>query len=120
MKVLIVDDNKQFLEAFNFLLQENFADKIEEVYLATNGEECLTILKKIAIDIVFMDLEMPVMNGIEATHKIIDLYRNIKVVAVSFHSELEDVKKMLEAGARNYIIKEEISPEAVKRCFTKL
>jgi len=37
MKVLIVDDNKQFLEAFNFLLQENFADKIEEVYLATNG-----------------------------------------------------------------------------------
>lgn len=120
MKVLIVDDNKQFLEAFNFLLQENFADKIEEVYLATNGEECLTILKKIAIDIVFMDLEMPVMNGIEATRKIIDLYRNIKVVAVSFHSELEDVKKMLEAGARNYIVKEELSPEAVKRCFTKL
>ncbi|MGM0503836.1 MAG: response regulator transcription factor [Bacteroidota bacterium] len=120
MVILIVDDNKQFIEAFKFLLQENFADRIEEIFEASNGAECLDILKRNAIDIVFMDLEMPVMNGIEATRKIIDLYRNIKVVAVSFHSELEDVKKMLEAGARNYIIKEELSTEAIERSFSKL
>ncbi|MFP4025890.1 MAG: response regulator transcription factor [Thiohalospira sp.] len=120
MNILIVDDNKQFLEAFKFLLQEHFAERIDEILEASNGAECLEILKKNAVDLVFMDLEMPVMDGIEATNKIVDMYRNIKVIAVSFHSELEDVKKMLEAGARNYIIKEEINPEAVERCLKKL
>jgi CheY-like chemotaxis protein len=120
MNILIVDDNKQFLEAFKFLLQEHFVDKAEEIFEASNGFESLEILKKNPVDLVFMDLEMPVMDGIEATKKIIDMYRNIKVIAASFHSELEDVKKMLEAGARNYIVKEEISPEAIERCFTKL
>lgn len=120
MNILIVDDNKQFLEAFSFLLQENFANKIDELFEASNGQECLDILKKKSVDLIFMDLEMPVMNGVETTKKIIDMYRNIKVIAVSFHSELEDVKKMLEAGARNYIIKEEISPETIEKCFTKI
>ncbi len=120
MTVLIVDDNKQFLEAFKFFLQENFSDRIEEIFEVSNGQECLDILKRNAIDIVFMDFEMPVMNGVEATKIIVDLYRNLKVVAVSFHSELEDMEKMLEAGARNYIIKEEISPEAVEKCFTNM
>ncbi|MFO7828881.1 MAG: response regulator transcription factor [Bacteroidales bacterium] len=120
MNVLIVDDNRQFLEAFRFLLQEHFSDRTDEIFEASNGQECLELLKKKSIDLVFMDLEMPVMNGVEATKKIVDMYRNIKVIAVSFHSELEDVKKMLEAGARNYIVKEEISPEAIEKCFTKI
>lgn len=120
MNVLIVDDNRQFLEAFRFLLQEHFADRTDEIFEASNGQECLELLKKKSIDLVFMDLEMPVMNGVEATKKIVDMYRNIKVIAVSFHSELEDVKKMLEAGARNYIVKEEISPEAIEKCFIKI
>lgn len=120
MNVLIVDDNKQFLEAFKFLLYEHFSERIETIFEASNGQECLDILKRNAIDIVFMDFEMPVMNGVEATQKIIDLYRNLKVIAVSFHSELEDMKKMLEAGARNYIIKEEISPDAIEKYFTNI
>ena len=60
---------------------------------------------------------MPVMDGIEATKKIVDNYRNIKIIAVSFHSEFEDIKSMLEAGARNYIIKEEITPKAIANCM---
>ncbi|MEE4197626.1 MAG: response regulator transcription factor [Bacteroidales bacterium] len=120
MIVLIVDDNKQFIEAFRFFLEEHFKDRVEKIMEASNGLECIDILQKNAVDIVFMDLEMPVMNGIEATQKIIDLYRNITVVAVSFHSELEDIKQMLEAGARNYIIKEELSPEVIERCLKKM
>ena len=64
-----------------------------------------------------MDKQMPIMDGIEATKKIVDQYRKIKVVAVSFHSEFEDIRSMLEAGARNYLIKEEITPKSVANCL---
>ena len=117
MKIIIVDDNKEFREAFRFILEENFSDKYEQLYEAENGAECLEIIKKESIDIVFMDRQMPIMNGIEATKKIVDQYRNIRVIAVSFHSEFEDIKSMLEAGARNYIIKEEITPKIVANCL---
>ena len=64
-----------------------------------------------------MDKQMPVMDGVEATKYIVDQYRNIIVIAVSFHSELLDIKTMLEAGARNYIIKEEITPKTISNCL---
>ncbi|MBI9054704.1 MAG: response regulator [Bacteroidales bacterium] len=117
MKIIIVDDNKEFREAFRFLLIENFKEKIKALYEAGNGKECLEIIQKESVDFVFMDKQMPVMDGIEATKKIVDQYRNIKVIAISFHSEFEDIKSMLEAGARNYIIKEEITTETVSNAL---
>ena len=117
MNILIVDDNKQFREAFRFILQENFSEQYENIYEAENGAECLNIISNQSIDVVFMDKQMPVMDGIEATKKIVDQYRKIRIIAVSFHSEFEDIKSMLEAGARNYIIKEEITPKVIANCF---
>jgi len=113
MKIIIVDDNKEFREAFRFLVEENFNDQIDYILEAENGKECLDKIRKKHVDIVFMDKQMPIMDGIEATKKIVDQYRNIKVIAVSFHSEFEDIKSMLEAGARNYLIKEEITPKTI-------
>ncbi|PLX13343.1 MAG: hypothetical protein C0597_11845 [Marinilabiliales bacterium] len=117
MNIIIVDDNSEFRDAFKFMLQEKLNDKYDNLYEAENGEECLNIVRKHSVDIVFMDKQMPVMDGVHATKRIVDQYRNIKVIAVSFHSELDDIKAMLEAGARNYIIKEEISPEIVLKCI---
>jgi DNA-binding NarL/FixJ family response regulator len=117
MNILIVDDNKEFREAFKFMIKENLDNKYEQLFEAENGEKCLDIISKESIDVVFMDKQMPVMDGVEATKKIVDQYRHIKVIAVSFHSELDDIKVMLEAGARNYIIKEEISPKSVLNCL---
>lgn len=117
MNILIVDDNKQFREAFRFILQENFSDKYEFIYEAENGKECLRLINEESIDVVFMDKQMPVMDGIEATKLIVDQYRKIRIIAVSFHSEFEDIKNMLEAGARNYIIKEEITPKSIANCL---
>ena len=120
MNILIVDDNKRFTEALKFMILEHFSDRVTEIFLAYNGAECLDILLKKSIDIVFMDKEMPIMNGVEATKKAVDMYRDIKIIAVSFHSELQDITGMLEAGARNYIIKEEINPEIISKCLTKI
>ena len=117
MNILLVDDNKQFREAFKFILEENLSEKYDKLYQAENGKECIKMVKKHTIDYIFMDKEMPVMNGVEATKQIVDNYRNIKIIAVSFHSELEDIQGMLEAGARNYIVKEEITKEVIARCL---
>jgi len=119
MNVLLVDDNKHFIEALKFMILEHFSDRISELFVAYNGVECLDILKKQSVDIVFMDKEMPVLNGTETTKKVIDMYRDIKIIAVSFHSELQDITQMLEAGARNYIVKEEITPETIEKCLNK-
>lgn len=117
MNILIVDDNKEFREALTYIIKENLANKYNVIYTAENGAECLDIIRKESVDVVFMDKQMPIMDGVEATKKIVDQYRNINVIAVSFHSELADIKTMLEAGARNYIVKEEITPEAIANCL---
>ena len=117
MNILIVNDNKEFRTAFRFILEENFSEIIENIYEAENGKKCLETIYEENIDVVFMDKQMPVMDGIEATKRIVDQYRNVRVVAVSFHSEFEDIKSMLEAGARNYMVKEEITPKAIANCL---
>jgi len=120
MNILIVDDNKRFADALKFMILEHFSDRVSEIFNANNGVECLDILLKKSIDIVFMDKEMPVMDGVETTKKAVDMYRDLKIIAVSFHSEIQDITRMLEAGARNYIVKEEITPEIINKCLSKI
>jgi len=118
MKILIVDDSKHFVKALRFMLEENFSDKIEEILEASNGQEAIDFVSNYAIDTIFMDLEMPVMDGVKATKYIVDRYRNIQIIAVSFHSEFHDIQRMIEAGARNYLIKEEVNIESLERCLS--
>lgn len=117
MNILIVDDSKHFIKALKFIIAEHFSENVDKVFEAYNGQEALEIISKKTVDIVFMDKEMPIMDGVEATKKIVDNYRNIKVIAISFHSEFKDIQKMIEAGARNYIIKEEVNAELLKKCL---
>ena len=99
------------------MVEESSKERIDNIYQASNGVEALNILKKQHIDVVFMDIEMPEMNGIEATRKATEFNRFLTIIALSFHQEMEFVMQMLEAGARNYIIKEEINTDTLKRVF---
>jgi YesN/AraC family two-component response regulator len=117
LNILLVDDNKHFLQALKYMVEESSNEKIDRIYQANNGVEALNILKKQHVDVVFMDIEMPEMNGIEATKKATELNRFLTIIALSFHQEMEYVMQMLEAGARNYIIKEDINTETLKRVF---
>ena len=117
LNVLLVDDNKHFLQALKFMVEESSNDRIDKIFQANNGLEALNILKKQHVDVVFMDIEMPEMNGIEATRKATEFNRFLTIIALSFHQEMEYVMQMLEAGARNYIIKEDINSDTLKRVF---
>ena len=117
LNILLVDDNKHFLQALKFMVEESSNDRIDKIFQANNGLEALNILKKQHVDVVFMDIEMPEMNGIEATRKATEFNRFLTIIALSFHQEMEYVMQMLEAGARNYIIKEDINSDTLKRVF---
>jgi CheY-like chemotaxis protein len=119
LKILIVDDNPIFIRLFSKLLQTSFEELIDRVDSAENGKECIEKVQKSSYDVVFMDLEMPILSGVEATKYISENFRNIKVVAVSLHRELGSIQKMLEAGAKNYIIKEKISKEYIGGLLAK-
>ena len=114
-KILLVDDHPHFVKALKFMLLDYFEDKIESIDVATNGEECINVLREKYIDIIFMDIDMPIMNGVDATKEAINLCRNLVVIALSFHAEMKYIIKMIEAGARNYIIKEEINKEILEK-----
>ncbi|MFW6326987.1 MAG: response regulator transcription factor [Bacteroidota bacterium] len=115
--ILIVDDNARFIESFHTILMFYFSEKIENIYTASNAEECLNVLVKNKVEIVFMDFDMPEKNGEELTRIITEYYRYIKIIAVSFHKEHQVLSRMILAGARAYINKEEINRETLSRCF---
>lgn len=116
-KVLIADDNPHFAKALKFMLLDSFQDRLEDVIIVKDGAECLTELHKKIYDMVFMDINMPKINGIDATREATNLYRNLVVVAVSFHSEMKYVVQMIEAGARSYIIKDEICRDSLDKAL---
>lgn len=79
-------------------------------YLANNGEELLQQLQKDArIDLVLMDLQMPIMNGIETTLQVKKLYPQIKVLVLTMFDDDEHLFNAIMAGASGYILKEDNS-----------
>jgi len=117
-KVLIADDNPHFAKALKFMLLDSFQDRIEDINTVKDGEECLKELNRKIYDMVFMDINMPKINGIEATREATTIYRNLVVVAVSFHSEMKYIVQMIEAGARSYIIKDEICRDSLEKALS--
>jgi DNA-binding NarL/FixJ family response regulator len=116
-KILIADDNPHFAKALKFMLLDSFQDQIDEIGIVKDGDECLGELSSKIYDTVFMDINMPKMNGIEATREATQLYRNLIIIAVSFHSEMKYIIQMIEAGARSYIIKDEICKETLEKAL---
>ena len=116
-KILIADDNPHFAKALKFMLLDSFQLQVDEINIVKDGDECLEELNNKLYDIVFMDINMPKMNGIETTREATQQYRNLIIIAVSFHSEMKYIVQMIEAGARSYIIKDEISKETLEKAL---
>lgn len=79
---------------------------IDTVYEVSDGLECVRFFENGGeSDLVFMDIEMPKMNGIEATSKILSIYPEINIIALSMYADEEYYTKMIEAGAKGFILK---------------
>lgn len=108
-RILIVDDNKNNRMTLQFLL-EDFEDENPDhalaLFQAENGQEAVHMCQKEAYDIIFMDIMMPQMDGIEATKLIRAIHpKNVLIVACSALSDNEHKNQILSAGAEDYITK---------------
>lgn len=105
-KVAVVDDHVLLSSAIGEMI--NGFESFECLFSCGNGKELLTKLTNPlnAVDIVLMDVKMPVMDGVEATAALAEMHPQIKVVALSMEDGEETIIKMLRAGAKGYLLKD--------------
>jgi len=103
INIIIADDHKIFLEGLSELLSK----EVDLNILGGSGNrlEILEILENQEVHLVIMDIDMGELSGIDLTDEIIQKYPDLKVLALSMHGEKNYIVKMLEAGAKGYILK---------------
>lgn len=106
IKILIVDDHKLVRTGICYTLKaseySHLIDRIDEV---TNGKEAIERSKVFAYDIILMDINMPEMDGIIATAEIIKENKKANIIALSMHSDDYEIRSMIKAGAKGYLLK---------------
>ncbi len=103
INVFVVDDHQIFLDGIISLLQDEPTIKIAGT--AQNGKDAIERIKGIPVDVILMDINMPEMDGIEATKIIRKTNPNIKILMLTMHSEPRFIKECLEIGAKGYVLK---------------
>ena len=103
IRILIADDHAIFRTGLATLLKK--IARITSIKLASNGKEVLEIIKAEDIDVILMDINMPLLNGIETTRHISMYYDHIKVIALSMYDDQHTILEMNNAGAMGYLLK---------------
>ena len=103
IKIFLVDDHNLFREGLRFLLSGN--ELISEIYEAENGKELLKKVLDVKPDIILMDIEMPEMNGIEATKETLKIFPEAKIIALSMYANENFYSEMIDAGAKGFLLK---------------
>lgn len=101
--VVLVDDHQLFREGLKLLLKR--LDCVSEIKEAKDGASFLDLLHDFHPDIVFMDIEMPVMDGITATEKALNKNSELNIVALSMYGDENYYTRMISAGARGFMLK---------------
>lgn len=110
IKVLIADDDKIVRDSMKIILE---MDKdIEVVGTAANGDEAFEFCMKNNVDVVLMDIRMPVCDGVLGTKKIKEVFKDIKVIILTTFSDDEYILEALKNGASGYLLKN-ISPDKI-------
>jgi two-component system, NarL family, nitrate/nitrite response regulator NarL len=108
-RVLVAEDDEAFLETLEAVLEAD--GRFGVVGRARNGREAVDLAERLRPDIVVMDIEMPVMDGIEATRLLRERHPGLPVVAISGHDYEERVLEIRAAGADDYVRKARLEEE---------
>ncbi|MGF7231967.1 response regulator transcription factor [Arachidicoccus sp.] len=104
IKIALIDDQQLFRQGLALLI--NSIPEFELLFEASNGEDFLQTIKHQAYpQIVLLDMEMPVMNGIELNKQLHEQYPSIKVIILSVHDKQRLITHMIQAGACGYLLK---------------
>jgi DNA-binding NarL/FixJ family response regulator len=102
--IIIVDDHNLFRSGLKVLLED--FELINHIYEAANGLEFLDIVGKNPVDIAFMDIDMPNMDGVEATARSLEKFPDLKIIALSMYGDEQYYYKMINAGVKGFLLKD--------------
>lgn len=118
INIAIADDHVLYRAGVKTALSQK--KDIKVIAEADNGMQLLNLLKHIQPDVILLDIQMPIMDGISTLPEIKKLYPHIKVIMLTMHDDHSMIAKLMELGANSYLTKNsdsEIIYEAIKTCF---
>lgn len=118
INILIADDHTVLMDGFISIFKN--VDNFHVVASVNNGAKVLEVLAEKEVDIVLLDINMPVLNGVETCKKISKEYPEVKVIALSMYRQASFIKRMRQNGAKGYVLKDdtaEIITEAIQKVY---
>lgn len=118
ISVIIADDHVLYRAGVKTSLSAKKDVKV--IAEADNGQHLLNLIRSIPCDVILLDIQMPVMGGIEALPEIRKILPNVKVIMLTFLEDQSMITKLMELGANSYLLKTsdvEVIYEAIKTCF---
>ncbi len=112
IQLLIADDHQVILDGFTSIF-ESIPD-INVVATCRNGQQVLDFLAIQKVNVVLLDINMPIMNGVETCKKISRSFNDVKVIALSMYDQQSYFKRMLQYGALGYLLKDDSTEEIVR------
>lgn len=111
IKLLVVDDQSIVRDGIKMIL--SLSNEIEVLGTSENGQSAINFLHNNQVDIVLMDVRMPILNGVEATKLIKDKWPNIKIIILTTFNDDELIFEALKNGASSYMLKDISSEELI-------
>lgn len=105
IKLAVVDDHDLFRKGLIALLKD--FKEFEVIIEASNGEGLLTQLKNIKVDVILLDLQMPIMDGIETTERLQNKYVDTKIIILTSHNEEGFIHHLIGKGAHGFLLKDQ-------------
>lgn len=118
IKVAIADDHALFRAGVKTALSNR--KDVQMIAEAENGMQLLNLLKHIKPDVLLLDIQMPIMDGLTALPEVKKLYPDIKVIMLSMHNDHSVITRMMEIGANSYLTKDsdsEMIYQAIRTCY---
>ncbi len=116
IRILLADDHQVLIDGFKSIFER--VDDIRVVGAANNGKEVLDFLSQKTVDVVLLDINMPVLNGVETCKRITKKYPEVKVIAVSMFDQQSYFKRMIQHGAMGYLLKDDSADEITHAIHT--
>lgn len=117
IKLLLADDHQIMTDGLNSMLKN--VDWIEIVGTVNNGWQVLEFINENEVDIIILDFQMPLLNGIETTVKIREKYPKLKILMLTFRDDAESIKSAIQAGVNGYLMKN-IPKEGLEKAIRRV
>ena len=115
-KILLIDDHQIILDGMEAILSE--LPNIEVIGKASNGQDGLRYIKALRPDIVLLDLDMPIMNGMVLAKEVKSSMPEVKIIILSLHHEPSIIQKLIKDGVDGYLLKNSDKNEVIKAVKT--